>query len=148
VNVFTLNGSTFSGDTININAPAGSTVIVNVSGTSDSFTGGSINMNGVSESNVIFNFSQANSVSIANMSFNATLLAPLANFNGGGGQLNGQLIVNNAAGTTEFHNVLFSGTLPGGGVSATPEPSTWLMVLGGIGAVVFSNRRRLSASRA
>jgi choice-of-anchor A domain-containing protein len=152
LNVFSLTGSSFNGQTINITAPSGSTVVVNVSGTSDSITGGSINLNGVPSTNVIFNFSAATSVSIANLAFNGTLLAPNAAFTGTWGQINGQLIAASAAGTTEFHNVLFSGTLPssgltGGGAdsgSATPEPSTWIMILSG-GALIAVSRRRKSA---
>jgi choice-of-anchor A domain-containing protein len=154
LNVFNLTNSTYNGQTINITAPASSTVVVNVAGTSDSITGGSINLNGVPATNVIFNFSAATSVSIANLAFNGTLLAPYANFSGTWGQLNGELIAESAQGTTEFHNVLFSGTLPsasgtlsgtsdsGGG--ATPEPSTWLMLLGGGGLIAISRRRKSS----
>jgi choice-of-anchor A domain-containing protein len=155
LNVFNLSNGNFTGATINITAPAGSTVIVNVAGTSDSINGGSINLNGVSASNVIFNYSAATSISISSLAFNGTLLAPYATFTGNSGQLNGQLIVNNAQGTTEFHNVLFSGTLPSGsgaqssGInaditsqgSATPEPATWAMMMGA-GAMVYVIRRR------
>ena len=151
LNVFNLTNSTYNGATINITAPAGSTVVVNVAGTSDSFNGGSINLNGVPATNVIFNFSAATSVSIANFAFNGTLLAPLASFSGTWGQLNGELIAQSAQGTTEFHNVLFSGTLPsGGGLSGgtadngspTPEPSTWMLALGGGVLAAISRRRK------
>jgi choice-of-anchor A domain-containing protein len=152
LNVFDLTNSSYNGATINITAPAGSTVIVNVPGTADSISGGSINLNGVTDANVIFNYSSATTVSISSLAFNGTLLAPYASFTGNSGQLNGQLIVDNAAGTTEFHNVLFSGTLPsasGGTVinadssqgSATPEPATWAMMLGA-GLMVYAIRRR------
>jgi choice-of-anchor A domain-containing protein len=149
LNVFNLTNSSYSNQTINITAPASSTVIINVAGTSDSFSGGSINLNGVSASNVIFNFSTATTVSIADMSFNGTLLAPLASFSGTYGNLDGQLIAESAQGTTEFHNVLFNGTLPSTGLSgnsnsggSTPEPSTWVMLIGGAALIVVSRRRK------
>jgi choice-of-anchor A domain-containing protein len=152
LNVFNLSNGNYTAATINITAPAGSTVIVNVAGTSDSINGGSINLNGVSTSNVIFNYATATSISISSLAFNGTLLAPYATFTGNYSQLNGQLIVDNAQGTTEFHNALFTGTLPSGEASptgvntdsqspATPEPATWAMMLGA-GAMVFVIRRR------
>jgi len=153
LNVFNLTNSTYNGSTINITAPSSSTVVINVAGTSDSFSGGSINLTGVSASDVIFNFSAATSVSIASIAWEGTLLAPMAGFSGTWGQLNGELIAESASGTTEFHNVLFSGTLPaalnvssqnGGG--ATPEPATWTMLLGG-GALFGLSRRRASSRR-
>jgi choice-of-anchor A domain-containing protein len=153
LNVFNLTNGTYNGATINITAPASSTVVINVAGTSDSFSGGSINLNGVSANDVIFNFSAATSVSIANISWEGTLLAPMASFSGTWGQLNGELIAESASGTTEFHDILFSGTLPaafsgssqnGGG--ATPEPATWMVLLGG-GVLIGLSRRRASCRR-
>ena len=144
LNVFNLADSSFNGSTINISAPSGSTVVVNVAGKADSFNGGSINYSGVTAANVIFNFNSAQTLALAAIAFNGTILAPYATVNGNYGQLNGQLIANNLAGTTELHDVLFSGTLPGGSTTttttssqtaATPEPSTWLLVLG---SVLFS----------
>ena len=141
INVFNLSASSYIGDTINITAPLGSTVIVNVSGTSDSFNGGSLILNGVTASNVIFNFANATSVSLASYAFNGTVLAPLANFSGNGGQIDGQLIAASAQGTTEFHNDIFSGDLPASNTSATPEVPNWIMMLSGIGMVVIARRR-------
>ena len=141
INVFNLSASSYIGDTINITAPLGSTVIVNVSGTSDSFNGGSLILNGVTASNVIFNFANATSVSLASYAFNGTVLAPLANFSGNGGQIDGQLIAASAQGTTEFHNDIFSGDLPASNTSATPEVPNGIMMLSGIGMVVIARRR-------
>ena len=53
INAFNLTGSTFTNSRINITAPAGSTVIVNVSGASDSFSGVPLTLNGVSAGNVL-----------------------------------------------------------------------------------------------
>ena len=148
INVFNLSGSSYSSYTINITAPSGSTVIINVAGTSDSFSGGSINLNGISANDVIWNFNSATAISISSIAFNGTLLAPDATFTGSWGQLNGQLIVDNAGGTTELHDVLFEGALPssevladGSQISGTPEPETWVLLVSGIGLIVIAKRR-------
>jgi choice-of-anchor A domain-containing protein len=147
LNVFNLTDSNFNGSTINISAPSGSTVVINVAGASDSFNGGSINFSGVSAKDVIFNFAIAKSLALANIGFNGTILAPYATVNTTFGQLNGQLIANNVNGTMELHDVAFQGTLPSLGSpttvssfqsTATPEPSTWML---GFPALVFVIRQ-------
>jgi choice-of-anchor A domain-containing protein len=152
LNVFNLTGGSFSGNAININAPAGSTVVVNVSGGADSFSNGSINLNGVSTANVIFNFDAATTLALSGIGFNATILAPFADFTGSSGNINGQLIANSAAGTTQLNEVLFAGNLgssstsfPSGGsqVQATPEPATWLMMVPGAVIILIALRIRL-----
>jgi choice-of-anchor A domain-containing protein len=150
LNVFNLTDSSYSGATINITAPAGSTVVVNVAGTADSFNGGSINLNGVRQNDVIFNFSAATSLSLSGIAFNGSILAPNADFTGSWGQINGELIALSAAGTTQLNNEVFNGYLAstGGsgtgttGQTATPEPSTWVMIGSGLLAVAFFNRKR------
>jgi choice-of-anchor A domain-containing protein len=147
LNVFDLTGANYSSATINITSPAGSTVVINVASanSSSSFSGGSINLNGISASNVIWNFSGAQSVSIAALAFNGTLLAPDAAFTGAWGQLNGQLIAASAAGTTELHDALFSGALPiisnSSSIPQAPEPGTWVMLLSGAGLIVLARFR-------
>lgn len=151
-NVFNMTDTTYNGKTINISAPAGSTVIVNVAGTSDSFSGGSINISGIDSHSVIFNFNSATTLAIGSIAFNGTILAPNANVTGTYGQLNGQLIANSLAGTTELHDVLFTGTLPTSTtnaqiVSSTPEPSTWLLFLGATGFWFFRRERLVAFAK-
>jgi choice-of-anchor A domain-containing protein len=151
LNVFSMSASTYSGSTINITAPAGSTVVINVAGTSDSFSSGSINLSGVAASNVIFNFNSATSLNLSSIGWYGTILAPYASFTGSYGQINGQLIASSAAGTTEIHDVEFAGSLgststsssnpQSAQITATPEPSTWLLLLTGAGAIVFLRRK-------
>jgi choice-of-anchor A domain-containing protein len=151
LNVFNLSASSYNSATININAPVGSTVVVNVAGTSDSFTYGSINLNGIPNSNVIFNFASATVLSLNGIGFNASILAPFATFTGTYGNINGELIAQSVAGTTQLNSDAFTGNLGGGpgggvpettGIASTPEPSTWLsLVTGGICLVVFRKRR-------
>jgi choice-of-anchor A domain-containing protein len=140
LNVFNLNAGTYTGATINISAPAGSTVVVNVVGGTDSFTGGSINYTGVSSNDVLFNFNTASSLSLSNIAFTASILAPVANFTGSGGHVSGQLIAESASGTTEFESNLFTGDL--GSTPAVPEPSTWLLFITGVGAMAAIRRAR------
>lgn len=136
LNVFNLTTSSYSGATLNITAPAGSTVVVNVSGASDSFSSGSINLNGVSASDVIFNFNSATSLNLSSIAFYGSILAPYAAFTGSGGQINGQLIADSAAGTTTLNDVEFAGSIQ----YATPEPSTWITFFSGIVCLALCHR--------
>jgi choice-of-anchor A domain-containing protein len=151
LNVFNLSAASYSSATINITAPTGSTVIVNVAGSADSFSGGSINLNGIPSSNVIFNFNSATTLSLSSIAFNATILAPYAAFTGSGGQIDGELIASSAAGNTSFDNDPFSGSLASvnenqasGSQSPppVPEPSTWLLFLTGAGALALVKKSR------
>ncbi len=143
LNIFDLTNSTYSAATINISAPAGSTVVINVPGSAASFTYGSINLSGVSANNVIWNFNNATSLALNGIGFNGTILAPGAAFSGTYGDIDGQLIANTVTGTTEFHDYLFSGNLgsvnnPRNDPSAAPEPGTWVLLA--IGALLFTIR--------
>jgi choice-of-anchor A domain-containing protein len=150
INIFNLTDSSYSGATINITAPAGSTVIINVAGTADSFSGGSINLNGITNNDVIFNFNAATSLSVGSMAFNGTILAPFANVTGNFGQIDGELIALSDAGTTQLNDEVFNGNLgnaPDGNQisqtlqATTPEPSTWLMLTGGLCALLLAGRK-------
>ena len=150
INIFNLTDSSYSGATINITAPAGSTVIINVAGSADSFSGGSINLNGVTNNDVIFNFNAATSLTVGSIAFNGTILAPFANVTGTYGQIDGELIALSDAGTTQLNDEVFNGNLgnaPGGNQisqnlqSTTPEPSTWLMLTGGLCAILLAGRK-------
>ena len=152
LNVFNLTDTSYNGSTINISAPAGSTVVVNVAGAADSFNAGSINFTGVTASNVIFNFGAAKTLALASIAFNGTILAPYAAVNGTWGQVNGQVIANSITGTTELHDVLFTGNLSSVTASTTvtssqsaaaPEPATWLLVLAvGLSVLLGSAKQR------
>ena len=151
INIFNLSDSSYSGATINITAPAGSTVIINVAGSADSFSGGSINLNGVTNNDVIFNFNAATSLTVGSIAFNGTILAPFANVTGNYGQIDGELIALSDAGTTQLNDEVFNGNLgnaPGGSQGSqnvqttTPEPATWLMLTGGLCAILLAGRKR------
>jgi len=124
LNIFDLTGQSFSG--LTISAPAGSTVVVNISGSSSSFSNGGITYSGVTANDVIFNFDAATTVSVSAFTFAGSILAPDATFTGTNGALNGELIAASVSGqTAEFESGdIFNGNL---GSVATPEPATWVL---------------------
>ncbi len=85
--------------------------------------------------NVLFNFSQATSITFGG-SFVGTVLAANADVTGANGQLDGGLIAKSFNGSTEFHDLLFTGTLPP--MTAAPEPGTWVMLILGTGLMALS----------
>jgi len=127
LNVFTVLGSTITAaNTINISAPVGSTVLVDILG-NVTFQNGMLFETGVTASNVLFNAYQATSVDlVGGMNPEGSILAPDAGVVGGYGAMNGQLIAASYSGNTQFNASLFTGSL-----SAAPEASTlWLMAAG------------------
>ena len=76
---------------------------------------------------VLFNFHQATSLAINSISIEGSVLAPWANVNFIGGQLNGTLISQSVMGIGQANLSLFQGNLP---VTPTPEPATWALAAG------------------
>jgi choice-of-anchor A domain-containing protein len=121
-----------------INAPAGSTVIINVSGTTQTISSSSITLNGVSNTQVLWNFPDATTINYSTVAWAGTLLAPVASFSGSGGNINGQIIANTISGNTEYHNNLFAGTITvPTAAAATPEPATLASVVGGLALIAI-----------
>lgn len=118
---------------LSLSAPSGSTVIVNVSGTSVSETGG-FSVSGTSAGDVLFNFYQATSLTLSSISFDASILAPTATLYGSNGNADGNTVVGGVSDVNssfEFHNTnYFTGTPQ----FAVPEPSS--LVLMGVSSVV------------
>jgi choice-of-anchor A domain-containing protein len=126
--VFDLTGGSFVGSAINISAPSGATVVVDVSGGSDSFTSGSINYSGgVTANDTIFNFNAATTLTTNSMTIYGSILAPHAAFTGTNGSVDGELIAGSVTGeTAELESGdIFSGNLP---PAVAPEPATWLLM--------------------
>jgi choice-of-anchor A domain-containing protein len=153
LNVFDMDGGLLSHtNTLTINLTPGSTALINVSGTTDSFSNAGITIIGGDASDILWNFSDATTLSFSGISMLGSVLAPNADYLGGWGQLNGQLIVNSFSdtrGATQINNVKFKGDLlgitPGGHPSiagGVPEPATWAMMILGFGLVGASLRRR------
>jgi|GEM_PF-5865869 len=103
---------------LDIVADEGDTVIVNVSGEevlAENFqmkiNGKALQVGDAKPIDVLFNFHEATQLESQSLSWQGTLLAPLATFTFNNGHVNGQTIVKSLIGTGEFHNFAF-GTRP------------------------------------
>jgi choice-of-anchor A domain-containing protein len=114
-NIFNLTQAQFQGNNnLDIVVPTGSTVIVNVAGTSDTLNT-SIYYNGATvadanASSILFNFASATTVTI-NAQFDAALLAPYAKLSGGS-QMGGMFIAASIGSTGEVHYDAFMSSIP------------------------------------
>lgn len=140
LNVFTVSGSTLtSSNTIDISAPKGSTVLINVTGASATFRNGSVVETGVSDASVLFNFITASSVDLAGSKDPmGSILAPDAGVTGSYGAMDGQLIAGSYSGNTQFNDVAFTGSLP----SPVPLPPSLALFASGLLGLLF---RRVGA---
>ena len=124
-----------AGTGLTINAPAGSTVVVNVDGAAADFDNMGINLNGVNEHYVLYNFHNATTLGISGIGVRGSLLAPRADVNFGYGNIDGTLIAKNLTGPGESHLFPFQGELP----PIVPEPSTALLAV--MALVALASRR-------
>lgn len=123
INLFNLLGSAVSTTNyFGINAPTGSTVVVNVSGQSVSLKNFGFNIQGVSRQKVLYNFFEATSLDASGISIEGSILAPFANFSFNNGQINGSIIAQSLRGNGESHNYGFDGDLPT--PTPTPDPKS------------------------
>lgn len=121
LNIFDLSGADLaSAWGVTIDAPAGSTVLVNIDGTADSFDNLGINFDDLNndgtgrtdKQRVLFNFYTATSLAISGISVKGSILAPNAAVTFGNGNVEGNLIARELTGSGEAHNFLFNGSLP------------------------------------
>lgn len=138
LNTFTINANDFTAaNSIAINAIAGSTVVINVSGSSINFDYLGINITGTDKSRVLYNFYEADVLNIAGISVLGSILAPDAAVNFSNGNVEGTLVSNSLTGSGEFHHSPFQGKLP----TTVPEPSAFALV-GAMGALLLVRRKR------
>jgi choice-of-anchor A domain-containing protein len=140
LNVFNLSDLEVKKGSLNITAPAGSTVLVNVSGKDVTMQNAEISLDGGVTSNyVLFNFYEATSLTVTSYEFWGSILAPNAAINLTNGQFNGTLIgksfgaPNTSCG--QGHNYLFQGNLPD-----VPEPATLALLI--TGALVLTKMKK------
>lgn len=149
LNVFDITAAEFAStnNNLDIQAPLGSTIIVNVAGT-DVVLGGGLYYNGVqhagddpTDDDILFNFYGANTVGI-DAQFNASVLAPFATLSGTG-QMSGNFIAAQIGQTGEVHDGAFTGTLPPTDPTAvTPEPTSLVLLGTGALSTLAALRRR------
>ncbi len=133
LNVVTINASDWANAfDRQITAPAGSTLIINIPGISNSMHGG-LSLNGVDRAHVLYNFYESTSIASNNIAVMGSVLAPYASATINGGAFEGNAILLNATQINggEFHDYPFVGT---------PEPAT--IGLGLIGAFALFRRSR------
>lgn len=143
LNVFSINASQLgSASAVNITAPGGSTVLVNVTGSGTVNVATNFALNGIGQSGVLFNFGNFSTVNLNSTSFKGSILAPFATLSVNNGNVEGTAIANNITTTNsgEFHYYPFGGGgLPGGGGGGggggNPIPAPPGLILGLIGAV-------------
>ncbi len=161
--IFNLTSTQFAtSNGLDIEVPTGSTVIINVSGTSvaldgavsfngqeesvDSISGGVITGGNNDDGGILFNFPDATTVNIGNELIGA-VLAPGAEITGSN-QMGGTVMAASIDYSGEIHNVEFTGTLP---ATSVPEGgAAWMYLL--LAAVACAGawefRRRAAAGQA
>lgn len=150
LNVFDISGAALAHtNTFTLNLTPGSIAVINVDGTADSFSNAGITINGGNASDVLWNFSQATTLSFSGINLLGSVLAPNADYLGGWGQLNGELIVKSFSdqdGATQINDENpFAGNLlnlTNTVQNAVPEPQTWALMILGFGAIGATLRRR------
>jgi len=151
LNIFTLTAAQLSSYVdLDIEAPTGSTIIVNVTGgTGSSIQVPTLSYNGVqisgdsaTDDKILFNFYQDTTTVNFDGQFSASVLAPLAEVTGNS-QLDGTIISGSFDDNGEIHNVAFDGNIPPTSTSLTPEPSSLLLLATGAAGILGAVRRRL-----
>lgn len=131
---------------IDIVSPNGSTTIINVTCAAYAGNCGTVDRNYNSTSsavNTLWNFYDATSLTLGN--WQGSVLAVNADFTKNtSGAISGTMVGKTTANYAEVHSYSFQGDLSSvsSTVSATPEPSTWMMLMLGFGIIGAAMRRR------
>ena len=113
LNVFNISGANLAQATgLTITAPAGSTVLVNVDGSSLTLANFGITVRGTTQQKVLYNFAAATSLSVSNLGVPGSILAPRAAVSFTNGQVNGNLIAASFSGPAALNQQPFTGCLP------------------------------------
>lgn len=135
LNIFQIDGTNIDNskvalaglNKIDIVAPAGSTILINVTGKNLGFGSYGIFRNGSTATGadgqfILWNLSEAENLAAGTTSVKGSLLAPYAVYIAGYSNIEGTLIVKTLTGNIEAHNYLFGGTLPDPECTDNPNP--------------------------
>jgi len=123
LNVFSITTAQLdAASQIKFSAPAGSSIIVNVSGTALNWRGkgfvlpdGGVACRGSTTETwcrrILWNFYEAEKIELGGIGVQGTILAPYATQSGSGGNVDGQVIVKYLTGGIEYHPYYFTGCL-------------------------------------
>ncbi len=113
-NVFVVSGSALAQvKTLNISAPAGSVVIINVDGKQDSFAASNTSLSETDAQHVVFNFYQAETLNINSGAVPGTIWAPYTAVTITGGSVDGTVLAQSLlASSGTFNGMPFLGPLP------------------------------------
>ncbi len=147
LNMFSIVGSELKDVTdLRISAPAGSTVLINVSGSGQTFKDGSVFLNGgIDSAHIIYNFYESTELTLfSGKNLMGSILAPNAAVGSNGpsnGALDGQLIAQSYVAldgevVTQFHNVLFEGE-----ITPVPVPAAFWLFGSAIGFIAVRLHR-------
>jgi choice-of-anchor A domain-containing protein len=106
LNVFELNASIFASTRyMELDAPAGSRIVVNIHGPSASFSNFSQHnfRGGIDQTGILYNFVDTTKITASSFGFWGTVLAPLADITFNNGSWDGGIYANSLTGTAEGH---------------------------------------------
>ncbi len=112
LNVFDLAGSDLEAAVwFELDAPAGSVVLVNVSGNNLSWGNFYMNLVGVDERTVLYHFPDATDLEMGGIGVRGSILAPLADVTFDNGNFDGNLVAASLTGTAEGHHFPWDGVI-------------------------------------
>ncbi len=124
LNIFTVSGANLSmANSLTINAPAGSTALVNISGDTVRLQNEGFALHGVERTHVLYNFPQATALTLSNVGIDGSILAPFAAIAFDNGAITGQLIGASLTGSGQANNAPFAGCLPASSPTSSPTPT-------------------------